>query len=81
MIELDKKGKPVKPKEPKPSDFPRETSTANFDSKFVVAYKKYKSDMLLYERFMKIYEQTKFIEDIKRSSLKLCLEKYTITKQ
>ncbi len=77
--------KPVKPIAPDASDrkkYPQfTTSTVTVDSPFVRDYKQYKKELAKYEIAMELWQQTKFIEDIQRSTMKLCLKKYRITKK
>lgn len=83
----DKKNKlekPVKPIEPKPNDSKYKgcaLSTDDWDSPFVVDYKKYQKDIKKYEEQLEIYEQTKLIRFIKNADEKLILKKFKITKK
>lgn len=78
---MKQKIKLIKPIEPKSKDFDLNIrSTATFDSPYVVALKQYTKDLDAYNKGVAIQEQIKFIEDVKRSSLDLCLRKYKITK-
>lgn len=83
----DKKNKlekPIKPIEPKADDLKyvgESRSTKNWDSPFVVDYKKYQKDFKKYEEQLEIYEQTKLIRFIKNADEKLILKKFKITKK
>lgn len=87
--DLSKEGKsnlekPVKPIEPKASDLKYvgdARSTKNWDSPFVVDYKKYQKDLKKYEERLEVYEQLKLIRFIKNADEKLILRKYKITKK
>jgi hypothetical protein len=48
---------------------------------YVKDYHKYQKAMDSHKADMELFEQTRLIEDIKRSSLVLCLKKYKITKK
>jgi hypothetical protein len=56
-------------------------STKNWDSPFVVDYKKYQKDLEKYEEKLEVYEQLKLIRFIKNADEKLILRKYKITKK
>lgn len=79
--------KPVKPTEPNYKDYPKtpglmyDKNGKPSDSLFVQALKKYDADQKQYEIDIVLYEQIKFIEDIQRSTLKLALKKYNVTKK
>jgi len=81
---INKMDKPVKPIQPNVSDrkkYPIDRVKSSIgDSDFARDYKKYQKDLAQYELDIILYEQTKFITDIQRSSLKLCLKKYKIIK-
>ena len=73
--------KPIKPIYPNISDkkkYPMDLLTKN--SKFHNDYKQYQKDLAKYKIDFELWQQTKFIEDVQRSSLKLCLKKYKIIK-
>lgn len=80
--------KPIKPIEPKPSDFQRIYSGARnhlgeeiqSNPQFIIAYKKYQKDLEQYNKDIYIYEQLKFLKIIRYSSDKLVLKKYKIVK-
>lgn len=73
--------KPIPPVKPHPKDFrDSEPSSPKKPSPFVIAFQQYQKDMAKYEADLNTWEQTKFIDDIKRSNIKLCLKKYKITK-
>ena len=72
--------KPIKPIEPDVKDY-RTEGKIQLNSPYVVAYRTYQKKLAKYNEDIETYEQTKFIEDIKRSTLKLCLKKYKIQKQ
>ena len=76
--------KPITPVEPKASDLKYvgdARSTKNWDSPFVVDYKKYQKDLKKYEEQLEVYEQLKLIRFIKNADEKLILRKYKITKK
>ena len=74
--------KPIKPIAPLAGDIKyKQDRPTDYDTKFVIDYKKWQKDMKKYEADLELWEQTKFIEDVKRSTLKLCLKKYKITKK
>ena len=81
--------KPIKPIEPDASDkkkYPGNPNAAKTmeeleQSPFIRDYRQYQKDMDKYKVDIVLYEQIKFIEDIKRSTLKLCLKKYKVTKK
>lgn len=80
----NKPEKPVKPIEPKADDLKYvgdARSTKNWDSPFVVDYKKYQKDIKKYEEQLEIYEQTKLIRFIKNADEKLILKKFKINKK
>ncbi len=72
--------KPIKPIEPQIKDFPRDREM-NEAHPFVKAHRAYIKALYKYDADLEMYTQTKLIEDIKRSSLKLCLKKYKIKSQ
>lgn len=76
-----KPDKLVEPKEPQFKDFPKVDGPTRPNSPYVIAYSKYQKDMRTYKAALIVEEQTKFIKDVQRSSLQLCLKKYFITKQ
>jgi len=86
-LSKDKKNnieKPIPPIEPKANDFKYvwdDKSTKNWDSPFVVDYKKYQKDLKKYEEQLEVYEQLKLIRFIKNADEKLILKKYKITKK
>jgi len=81
--------KPIKPIEPNASDkkkYPGNPNAAKTMAEleqdpYIRDYRKYQKDMDKYKEDIVLYEQTKFIMDIQRSSLKLCLKKYKVTKR
>ena len=72
--------KPIKPIEPDVKDY-RTEGKMQLNSPYALAYRAYQKKLAKYNEDLETYEQTKFIEDIKRSTLKLCLKKYKIQKQ
>ena len=85
--------KPIKPIMPDASDrvkYPRplKKEGVNFlqqpiylpNTDYIRDYRKFQKDTIQYEGDIVLYWQIKYIEDIKRSNLKLCLKKYTVTK-
>jgi hypothetical protein len=74
---MSKLEKPIAPIQPQAKDFPIK-GKVGLDSPFVAAYRKWEKEQKKYLEQREIYEQTKMIEDIKRSSVKLCLGKYKI---
>ncbi len=78
--------KPVKPIQPDPSNknkYPRipDRAAAQIETPFILDYRKYQKDLDKYEVDIVVWEQTKLIEAIKRTSLETCLKKYKITKK
>jgi hypothetical protein len=76
--------KPIEPVHPKFEDFPREKgvkSTLENPTPYVLALQKYYKEQEKYKAAVEMYEQTKFIMDIQRSSLSLCLKKYKVAKK
>jgi hypothetical protein len=76
--------KPTPPVAPKFDDFPREKgvkSTLENPTPYVLALQKHYKEQEKYKAAVELYEQTKFIMDIQRSSLALCLKKYKVTKK
>ncbi len=80
--------RPIKPIEPDINDkkkYPPHGSMRNMTQEeveklpFIVDSEKYRKDKEKYDKDFAIWEQFRFIEDIKRSSVKLCMKKYTIT--
>jgi hypothetical protein len=87
---LSKLIKPVEPTYPNISDlkkYPISERGLDEDGKvtdkvtqYVKDHRKYYKDKAKYDIDIEIYNQTKFIIDIQRSNLKLCLSKYKISK-
>lgn len=81
--------KPIKPIEPKYDDFPlpKESNGKNHLGEplytkldYVSALKRHNKAMEKYYQELQTFEQLKMTKDIKRSSEKLILRKYKITK-
>ena len=70
----------IKPVEPNFKDFPKESTLSVYESSYTIAMAKYYSDLEKYSTELKIEQQTKFIKDVQRSNIKLCLKKYIIVK-
>jgi len=72
--------KPRRPVEPDFKDYKDEILKGGnvIDSPFILAYQKYQKDFTKFEADNLLYQQIKFIEDIKRSDIKLCLKKYRV---
>lgn len=86
--------KPIKPIAPNPSDkikypYPPTKEGRNYlnepiylpNEDFIKDYRKFQRDEIKYKEDVILYEQTKFIEDIQRSSFKLAIKKYFVTKK
>lgn len=76
--------KPTRPEEPSLKDPKYKQSTdgpVKHNEAFSQDYKLYQIAFQKYLVELEDYEQSKLIKDIQRSSLKLCLKKYKITKR
>ena len=86
--------KPTKPVQPDPSDKvkypnPHTKEGRNYlgepiyliNKNFAQDYRQYQKDEEKYKVDIILYEQIKFIKDIQRSTLKLCLKKYNVSKR
>ena len=77
--------KPTKPKEPDIQEFPPEKFgfpkfPKDESHPWIKACMKYEKNLNKYNADLEIWEQAKLVKDIQRSSVKLCLKKYHITK-
>ncbi len=83
MKELKKPVKPICPDISDKKKYPREEGKRFADKKtpFITDYRKYQKDLDKYSVDIVVWEQTKLIEAIKRTSIQTCLKKYTITKK
>lgn len=72
--------KPIKPEEPQPSQFPRETPVSE-NSPYVKAHRVWQKKQEQYEKDLYLYEQTKLIRFVKNADIKLILRKYEIVKK
>jgi hypothetical protein len=86
---LKKSDKPIKPTKPvEPDIFDKKkypdssyiynSSGHRIGGDWFDDTRRYEKDKAKYEKGLFLYEQTKMIEDIKRSTLKKCLDKYSI---
>ncbi len=77
--------KPIEPAMPDITDrvkYPLEFNNAKLiDSPFVRDYRRYQKDLEKYKTDIQDYEQLRFMLDIQRSNIKLCLRKYKVTKK
>jgi len=75
--------KPVKPTPPILGDakYNQPGGPVQYNKTFSQDFKIYTKELMKYEAELEAYQQTKMLEDIKRSSIKLCLKKYKITKK
>jgi hypothetical protein len=75
--------KPVRPTPPNLADakYNQPGGPVQYNKSFSQDYKIYLKEFAKYKIELESYEQNKMLEDIKRSSIKLCLKKYKITKK
>ncbi len=81
MLQIQKPIAPIYPDIRDRKKYPLVYGKKLIDSPYIVDCKKYQKDHAKYIVDIQVWEQTKFIEDIKRSSLKLCLKKYSVSKR
>ena len=75
--------KPVRPTPPNLADakYNQPEGPVQYNKSFSQDYKIYLKEFDKYQVELEAYQQTKMLEDIQRSSIKLCLKKYKITKK
>lgn len=76
--------KPTRPVEPQLSDPKYKQPTegpVKYNEVFSQDYQRYQKALEKYLKELEEYEQSKLIKEVQRSSLKLCLKKYKITKR
>ncbi len=82
---LETMEKPVKPIFPDYKNFPKRVvldykAGSDPNDPLLLAYQKYYKDEAKYKLDLELFEQLKMVKDIQRSTLKLSLKKYKITK-